>query len=151
MYFSHGSFYDRCHLSFSTMRCLIHILSLCLSAILLSSPPLLFDIKCCLTILCASFNKSILLRTVLISKVTSIRNAVKALDDKLVRLIPQTFFLSFIEAHHSGARLQPSREYLLKWNNGSVQLTSFSIRKIFFLFYKTSLMRRSIVLSLPCR
>ena len=54
-----------------------HTLSLCLSAILLSSPPFPFNIKWCLTFKIVSLNKRILLRTVLISKVTSIRNLQK--------------------------------------------------------------------------
>jgi len=74
MYFSNGSFYDWRYLIFSTMRCLSHTLSLCLSAILLSSPPSPFDIKMLSENFKLSMNKQILLRTVvLISKVTPIR------------------------------------------------------------------------------
>ena len=76
MYFSNGSFYDQCYLLFSSTHCLSHTFSLSLSIILLSSPPFLFCMKYCLTILSASINKRIPPRTVLISKVTSIQNKI---------------------------------------------------------------------------
>ncbi len=84
MYFSNSSFYDRRYPFLSPTHCLTHTLSLslCLSAILLSSPLFPFYIKCCPTIWWVSINKRIPLSTVLISKVTSIRNNVSCLLGK---------------------------------------------------------------------
>ncbi len=59
MYFSNCSFYDWCYPFLSPTRCLSHTLSLCLSAISLSSPTFPFDIKCCPTIWWVSINKRI--------------------------------------------------------------------------------------------
>ncbi len=74
MHFSNSSFYHWHYLSFSNMRCLSHTFSLGLSAILLSSCLYPFHIKCCLMYERLSLNNQIPLRTVLISKVTPIRN-----------------------------------------------------------------------------
>ncbi len=72
MYFSNNSFYDQCYLFFSPMRCLSNTLFLSLSAILLSSPLFPFYIKMLSDGFRISLNKQILIRTVLISKGTSI-------------------------------------------------------------------------------
>ncbi len=68
MYFSKCSFYDQHYPFLSPTDCLSHTLSLGLSAILLSSPPFPFDMKCCSTIWWSSINKRIPQRTVLIFK-----------------------------------------------------------------------------------
>ncbi len=74
MFLSNGWFYCQCYPLFSAMPCLSHTLSLCLSAILLSSLLSMFDIKTLSTIFSSSINKRILHRTVLISKVAPTRN-----------------------------------------------------------------------------
>jgi hypothetical protein len=95
MYFSNGSFYDQCYLSFSTTCCLSHTTSLCLSAE--SSPSFPFYIKCCPTILSVSLNKQIPLRTVLISKVTSMQNTAFLFVRLFLRL-SVCIFVSFCQS-----------------------------------------------------
>ncbi len=77
-------------------RAVSHTHSLCLSAILLSSPPSLFDIKMLSDDFELSMNKLSPLRTILISKVTSIQNGFNGrFQIRLVRFIQIENLLHF--------------------------------------------------------